>query len=162
MTTIDTTKAQRRPLRFSAIEDALAEMDRIIASEKAGKLRRTGNWTAGQVFGHLSTWIEYGYSGYPMKVPFFIRWMIRRKKDHYLRDGMPAGVRIPRTPDGTFGTEVLSTDEGAKRLRASLARLQRAEPPTFHSPAFGPMSQDERVALNLRHCELHMGFLWPE
>ncbi|RME29782.1 MAG: hypothetical protein D6800_02330 [Candidatus Zixiibacteriota bacterium] len=42
-----------------------------------------------------------------------------------------------------------------------LAALQaaREEPVRYDSPAFGPMSDDERRQLNLRHGELHMSFL---
>ncbi|RJP33680.1 MAG: DUF1569 domain-containing protein [Phycisphaerales bacterium] len=161
MTGIDTAKAERRRLRFNSIDEVLAEVDRIVAAEKAGRLRRTGNWTAGQVLGHLATWIEYAYTGYPMRVPWFIRFLIRRKLPAMLRDGMQAGVRIPKVEGGTYGTEDVSIDEAAKRLRAALDRMKR-EPPRHHSPAFGPMSDEDRVTLNLRHAELHLGFLHPQ
>ncbi len=83
-------------------------------------------------------------------------------KKSILTKPMRAGMKLgPRTPGGTFGTEVLSTEEGASRLRTSLARVQRGEPPKYHSPAFGPMPEEERIALNLRHAELHLGFLHP-
>lgn len=159
---IDTaTVTQRRKLRFNTLDELEREIDRIVAADEAGRLRRCGNWTAGQIFGHLATWIDYGYSGYPVKAPFFIRWLIRRKLPTYLRDGMPAGVKIPKVEGGTFGTEPLSAQEGAKRLKASLQRM-RKEPAKFESPAFGKMSEDQRVALNLRHAELHLGFLLPD
>lgn len=161
MTTLNTKNAQRRRLRFLTVDELLAELDRIVASEKAGSLRRTGNWTAGQAFGHLATWLNFAYEGYPFRPPWFIRWILRKKKAVYLRDGMPAGVRIPKVPNGTFGTELMSTEEGAKRLRSALFRLNCGEPPKFDSPAFGKMSQEERVALNLRHAELHLSFLHP-
>ncbi|HEY3241947.1 MAG TPA: DUF1569 domain-containing protein [Phycisphaerae bacterium] len=161
MALIDTAQAERRRLRFGSIDELLAEVDRIAAADTAGTLRRTGNWTAGQTFGHLATWICYGYEGYPMRVPWFIRPFIRRKLGSYLREGMPAGVRIPRTEAGTYGTDVLSTQEGARRLRDALTRLKKREPCPHDSPAFGAMSYDERIALNLRHAELHLGFLHP-
>jgi hypothetical protein len=159
---MDTSKVQdRRRLGFSTIDDLLADVERIVAAEKAGRLRRTGSWTAGQAMGHLATWINYAYEGYPFKVPWFIKVFIRMKKGKYLREGMPAGVRIPGVEGGTYGTEVLSTDEGAARLRQALARLQRGEPAKYESPAWGKMSAEERVALNLRHAELHLSFLHP-
>lgn len=153
--------SDRRSLRFATIDELLADVDRVVAADKAGTLRRTGNWTAGQVFGHLATWINYAYEGFPIRPPWFIRWILRMKKAAYLRDGMPAGVRIPRVPNGTFGTEPLGTEEGAKRLRSALLRLKSGEPAKFESPAFGKMPLDERIALNLRHAELHMSFLHP-
>lgn len=150
----------RRKLHYESIDGILADIDRIVAADKAGTLRRTGNWTAGQTFGHLATWIDFGYNGYPMKVPWFIRFVIRVKLKKYLRQGMDAGVHIPKIENGTFGTEPLSTAEGARRLRASLQRL-RTEPPRFQSPAFGDMTDADRMTLNLRHAELHMSFLHP-
>ena len=155
--------ADRRKLRFNTIDEMLADVDRIVAADKAGTLRRTGNWTAGQTFGHLATWVDYGWNGFPtaMKVPWIIRLLIRMKKKAYVRDGMPAGVRIPRVENGTYATEVLSTDEGAARIRTSMLRLKNGELAKFESPAFGPMSHQDRVSMMLRHAELHMSFLHP-
>ncbi len=150
-----------RKLRFKNINDVHSEIDRIVAAERTGTLRRSGGWTTGQVFGHLATWITYGYEGYPMRVPWFIRFILRFRVKRYLRDGMPAGVRIPNVAGGTYGTELLSTAEGTQRLRAALERLGR-EPATFDSPAFGKLTDEQRVALNLRHAELHLGFLHPQ
>jgi hypothetical protein len=158
---VDSAKApDHRRLRFQTLDDMRAEIDRIVAAEQAGSLRRSGHWTAGQIFGHLATWISYGYEGYPMRVPWFIRFILRFKVKSYLRDGMPTGVRIPNVEGGTYGTEPLSTEEGVRRLRAALQRLDR-EPARYDSPAFGQMTEEQRVALNLRHAELHLGFLHP-
>lgn len=161
MSAIDTSRAERRKLRFHSIDELQAEIDRLIAAERAGTLRRTGNWTLGQIFGHLATWLNYAYEGYPMKVPFFIRWLIRMKLKSYLRDGMPAGVRIPKVEAGTYGVEPLETEEGARRFRKALLRLKSDEPAPYDSPAFGRLNRDERIALNLRHAELHLGFVHP-
>lgn len=160
---VDTAKVHdRRKLRFNRIEDLLAEIDRIAAADKAGNLRRSGNWTAGQTFGHLASWITYGYEGYPFPPPpWFIRWILRLKVKQYLKDGMPAGVRIPKVDEGTYATQELPTDAGADRLRQALRRLNSGEACRFESPAFGPMSHEDRMALNLRHAELHLGFLHP-
>lgn len=158
---IDTRIAERRALHFETIDDVLADVDRIVAAERAGTLRRTGNWTTGQTFGHLAAWINYAYEGYPMRVPWFIRWIIRRRLKAMLQAGMDAGLRIPNTEAGTYGVDVLSTDEGANRLRTALERLKRGEPAKFDSPAFGPATLEERVRLNLRHAELHLSFMHP-
>lgn len=156
---VDTSRVQRQRLRFESIADLSAEIDRIVQAEQAGRLRRAGNWSTGQVFGHLAAWINYAYEGYPLKVPFFIRWILRFKVRQYLRDGMFAGRRIPNVATGTYGLEPLSTQDGARKLRAALARLASDEPARYDSPAFGPLSNEDRIALNLRHAELHLGFL---
>ncbi len=161
MAAIDTRKAERRTLRFNSIDEMLKELDRIVAADKAGKLRCTGNWTAGQVIGHIATWINYGYEGFPSGAhpPWFIRMILKFMKKKYVRDGVKAGVKIPSIPGGTYGQEPLSTQEGAAKLRAAMMRIQNRDPVKFHSPAFGEMQHDERVAFQLRHAELHFGFL---
>lgn len=157
---LDTAKVTRRKLRFANTDDLLAEIDRVVAADRAGTLKRLGNWTPGQIMGHIAAWINYGYDGYPLRrPPWFIRFILRRIVKKYLRDGMPAGVRIPRVENGTTGIDVLSTDEGANRLRSALQRLESNEVPAHDSPAFGPMSHPDRIQLNLRHAELHLGFL---
>lgn len=156
-----TRRPDHRHLRFDDLEMLLGEIDRIVAAERAGRLRRSGNWTTGQTFGHLAAWIEYGYEGYPFRTPWYIRVVIRMMMLRYLTKGMPAGLRIPATPGGTYGTEVMSTEEGERRLKAALERLRR-EPARFDSPSIGRLSEHQRQQLNLRHAELHLGFLHPE
>ena len=156
-----TSASERRSLRFNAIDDLLAEVDRIVAAEKAGTLRQSGHWTAGQAFGHVAAWINYSYDGYPFKTPWFVRMILQTRIRKYLRDGMPAGVRIPRVEGGTYATQRVSAEEGAAQLRRALTRLASDEPATHDSPAFGKLTDEDRTALNLRHAELHLGFLQP-
>ncbi len=158
-----TKTRDRRKLRFSDVAELRAEIDRLLAADRTHTLVQLGNWTPGQIFGHLASWINYGYEGFPMgPPPFFIRWILRRRVRKYLRTGMPAGIHIPGTKEGTFGTEVLSIDEGRTRLTRALDRLERGDIPQYDSPAFGPMSVNDRIQLNLRHAELHLGFLLPK
>ncbi len=162
METVDTANARdRRSLRFQSIDDFLKEIDRLVKSDTVGKLRKNGNWSLGQAFGHLAAWINYGYEGYPFKTPWLIRLILRTRVKKYLREGMPAGVRIPKVEKGTYATEALSASEGADRLRKALNRLKNGEPTRYESPAFGPMSHDQRVEFNLRHAELHLSFFQP-
>src|ERR687885_514061 len=71
---LDTGKVpDRRALPFESVGQGLAD------AERAGRLRRLGNWTLGQALGHLAAWAEYGYTGFPLRVPFFIRWYLRRR-----------------------------------------------------------------------------------
>src|SRR5262249_119320 len=120
-----------------------------------------GNWTLGQTLGHLAAWVEYGYTGAPLKPPFFIRWILRLRKRQFLYGPMRAGMKIPRVEGGTLATDPVPLDEGLGRYRRGLERL-KAGPPTAPSPVFGMLTQDEAIALNLRHAELHLGFLIPE
>jgi hypothetical protein len=158
MSAVETKNAERRALRFNSVEELVAEVDRLVAADKAGKLRRTGNWTLGQALGHLAAWINYGYEGFPIgKPPWPVRIMLKILKKKYLREGMPGGVRIPKTAEGTFGIDLMSAEEGAARLKKALAKMQ-AEEPKYPSPAWGHMPSDERIAINLRHAELHLSY----
>ena len=149
-----------RRLRFNSIEDCVAEVRRIVAADQEGQLRATGNWTPGQAMAHVASWIEYAYEGFPIRrPPFFIRWMLRLRLKKMLDAGMPRGVRIPGVKSGTTGIDDMETVDAANRLLAALDRLGTSENATYDSPAFGPMSQEDRIKLNLRHAELHLGYL---
>jgi hypothetical protein len=151
----------RRMLRFESIEQAMAEAERLAAAERAGRLRQLGNWTLGQTLGHLAAWTVYGYTGAPLNVPFFIRWFLRLRKRRILYGPMRSGVRIPGVEGGTLATEPVPLEVGWGRFRRAMERL-KVEAPTAPSPVFGRLTHEESIALNLRHMELHLGFLFPE
>jgi hypothetical protein len=148
-------------LRFESIDQAMAEVERLAEAERAGRLRRLGNWTLGQTLGHLAAWAEYAYTGAPLKVPFFVRWVLRLRKRKFLYGPMGSGVRIPGVEGGTLATDPVPLEEGRGRFRRAMERL-KAEAPTAPSPVFGRLTHAESIALNLRHAELHLGFLIPE
>lgn len=151
---------KRRKLHFDSIGQCIEEIDRLVAADARGSLHSVGTWTPGQVLSHLAAWIEYGYDGYPIKVPPFpIRWMLRLLLPRILKSGMATGVRIPGTKEGTVGHDPLPTQAGAERLRKALTRLSDNEQALYDSPGFGPMSHADRIRLNLRHAELHLSFL---
>jgi len=162
--TIETKTVQRRRLHFSSIPDMIAEAERLATADKAGKLKALGNWTCGQIFNHLANWASYPYEGFPDRLrtpPWFIKPLLKMLKPKYLTKGMPQGVRIPKVEGGTVGNEPLSTEDGLKKLRLALDRLDK-QVPKHPSPAFGNMTHHEVKELNLRHAELHMGFLQPQ
>jgi hypothetical protein len=151
----------RRELHFTRIDEALANVDRLAAAEREGRLRRLGNWTLGQTLGHLAAWADYSYDGVPLRVVFFVRLIMRPMKRRFLRGPMPAGRNIPRVPGGTLATDPLSTDEGLARFRRSFTCL-RDEPPTRPHLLFGPLTHEQWIQSHLRHAELHLSFLRAE
>jgi hypothetical protein len=159
---VDTGKvADRRILRFESIDQVLAEVDRLAEAERAGRLKRVGNWTLGQALGHLAAWIEFGYTSYPLRPPFFIRWFLRLQKRKFLYGPMRPGLKIPGVEGGTLATGPMPLDEALERFRKAMGRL-KAEAPTVVSPALGRLNHEESIAINLRHAELHLGFLIPQ
>jgi hypothetical protein len=155
---INTAKSPRRPLRLATIDGALAEADRIAALARAGTIQYSGNWDAGQILNHLAAWAEFVYTPMPLRVPWFIRLVVRPMKNRILRKGLPAGRRIPRVKAGTLATEHVSLDPALARFQKAFHRLT-TDPPTMPSPLFGKLTQHEAIQLNLRHAELHMSFV---
>jgi hypothetical protein len=143
------------------VEDAVAEAERLAEAERAGKLKRLGNWSLGQALGHLATWTQYGYTGSPLKVPFFIKWILRLRRRKFLYEPMRAGVKIPGVKGGTLATDPVPFEEALGRFRKAMERL-KTEPPTVPNNIFGILTHDEAIALNLRHAELHLGFFAPQ
>lgn len=158
---LNTKTVTRRQLKFESIDQVLADVDQIAGAARAGALKQLGNWTPGQVMAHLAAWIEYGYDGYPVKTPWFIRMILKFALPGILKNGMKPGVKIPGVSGGTTGQIDQPLDEAAERLKKAFMRLKNGEQCTFDSPAFGAMSHDDRIRLNLRHAELHLSFLQP-
>jgi hypothetical protein len=153
----------RRRLKFSSPDEVLADMNRIAAAERAGKVRRTGNWTTGQNFNHLATWIEFGYNGNPLVPSWFIKFVLGKVigKKRFLQGRIRAGVNIPGVPNGTLGTDEMPLDEALAKLQRAWDRLKN-EAPSKPNPIFGPLTHEEWKQLHMRHAELHLSFLHPE
>lgn len=159
---VDVKASEHRPLRFATPDELWRDVDRIVAADRARTLRSTGNWAAGQTFGHLAAWIDYAYDGYPpdLNPPWIVRTLLKLRKAKFMRGPLPRGVRIPGQKEGTKATEPLTLDDGLGRLRRAWDRL-RASPPPRPNPIFGPLSHAEWQGLHLRHAELHLGYLHP-
>lgn len=155
---IDTGRvSQRRTLHFKTLDEALADATELVEAEEARRLARLGNWTLGQNFGHLAAWVNYSFDGVPLKVPWFVKLIMRTMKNRTLYKPSAPGQNIPKVPGGTLGTELLSTEEGYARVSKAYARLKAGSPSIPHL-LFGPMTHDEWINQHLRHAELHLSF----
>jgi hypothetical protein len=155
--------AERRKLHFQTIDEALAEADRLASAEREGLLVRAGNWSLGQALGHLATWATFAFEGYPAEIhaPLPVRLVLRCFRGTILNKGMMSGVRIGKVPGGTVGIDELTTEDGLRRFRSAMERLQR-EAPMLVNPVFGKLTHEQWIQLNLRHAELHLGFQVPQ
>ena len=98
------------------------------------------------------------FTGVPVRPPFFIRWILKRKHKQFFEGPMPSGVKIPGVKGGTLGAEPAEFGPALARLRAAIDHLQR-ECPTQPHGIFGPLSHEMWTRSQLRHCELHLSFL---
>lgn len=150
----------RRPLRFDAIDQVLADADALADAESRGELQSLGAWTLGQALNHLAAWVDFAYDGYPFQVPAFIRLLAKPMKKRALTKPLKPGMRLPKTPCGTLATEAIPTAEALPRFRQSFNRLA-SEAPTQPHPIFGPLTHEEWIQTHLRHAELHLSFQAP-
>jgi hypothetical protein len=147
-----------RELHFEKLGDIHLELDRLEHAQSLGQLSAQGQWTPGQLLNHLAYWVNGAYTGIPLKPPLLVRVFMRMSKKQAIFGQMRPGIRIPKVPGGTLGTEDVPFEEGLRRYREALDRL-RVQPPVLPSPAYGDLSHSEWIALACRHAELHLGHL---
>lgn len=152
--------SDHRKLHFESLDELLRELDALDQAYAQQRLQTTGTWTPAQILSHLAAWIEYGYTGYPVATPpWILRVILKMMLKRYLRSGMPRGIRIPGVKEGTTGQDDAPFEAASQRLRTACLRLMNGEPCPHDSPAFGAMSHEDRIRLNLRHAELHLGYI---
>lgn len=155
---VDTRKVKnRRVVKWTTLDEVLADARQLAAKEREGKLVVLGNWTLGQALGHLAQWIAYSYDGVPFSPPWFIRIVAKLFKNQFLYGNMPTGVRFPKVAGGTYGVEVLSTEEGLARFVAAAERLKSTMPEKPHT-TFGSLTHQEWMAMHVTHARLHLSF----
>jgi hypothetical protein len=162
---VNTKKVARRTLAFHSLDDISAELDRLEAAHKAGTLRHSGNWSAGQIFQHCAILMRCALDGFPSaRAPALLRWMVALFFKRKAVAGTPpaAGIRpgpemayLQPDPDITF-------DEGLAELRGQLARVAAGERFTRPSPLFGQLTHEQWTGIQCGHCALHLSFLSSE
>jgi hypothetical protein len=161
---IDTKLVQgRRELKFATAAEVIAEIEGLIAAERAGKLDKLGNWSLGTALNHMAEFIDYAYDGFPpdLNPPWAIKFILKFMKGTFLRRPLPAGYRIPGQDGGTKATQPVELEVGAARCLKSWRRLASTAPTLTH-PIFGPLTHEEWIAGHLRHAELHLSFYIPK
>jgi len=159
---IDTRKAARRELAFHCTGCLREDLAKIEAADRAGTLRVTGNWTAGENLDHVAKAMEFSIDGFPPEVR--VAWplrMIARLMKGRMTSGktLPAGFKLSKESAAFLPSPGTSTADGLARMRRVLDRVDSGARCTHASPAFGAMSHDEWMRLHLGHAQLHLGFV---
>jgi len=154
----DPVSSQRRELHFKSLDDITADVGKLAMAERDKKLRQLGNWTLGQMCGHLAGWIDYGFDGTPVKFPWLVKMLARPQRKKYIFNPMKPGGRLPRVAGGTLATDPISTEDGIQRLKRACARLKSQIPARKHF-IFGQLKHEEWKNIHMRHAELHLSFL---
>ncbi len=151
----------RRDLHFTSVDEALADVDRIVEADRAGTLRRLGNWTVGQNFEHVGMLIKGSYDGLDFKAPLGLRVIVKLFRKKFLRDPFPSGIKLRGSFEAVIPRSDFSTEEGAAYIREQLLRIKSGEKMTQPSPLLGKVTHDEWVGIHLKHADLHFSFLIP-
>jgi hypothetical protein len=146
----------RRKLRFEALDDILAEVDRL----DGRPVNALGNWTPGQVLRHLEMTMTRSLDGFTFKMPWHLRLMCKVMKRPLLSMKMPAGFKLSSEGSRDLDPPATEWADGVRLLRTVVGRL-KTENQRAKSPAFGAMTVGEWNKLHCRHAELHLGFLSP-
>jgi hypothetical protein len=89
----------RRTLRFNALDEVVADAERLVASPNTKML---GNWPLGPLLMHLATAINGSIDGISAKAPWFIRLAAPLFKPRLLTKGMSPGFQLPKQVEPDF------------------------------------------------------------
>jgi hypothetical protein len=155
-----TAHIERRTLRYESLAEQLHDAQQLAAAPH----RTTGSWTYAQILEHLAMAADACFDGFgEINVPWWARWFIAPlAKRRFLTRTMPAGIKLPGRAERLMPREDVTVAEALDHLRRALGRFDQEAPSAPH-PFLGRLkSKQEYIALNLRHAELHMGFVHPD
>jgi Protein of unknown function (DUF1569) len=155
---VDTKNALgRRTLRFTTLEEVIADSEKLVSSPHT---RMLGNWPLDRLLTHLAHGIDSSIDGSTVQAPRVVRLIAPFFKGRILRNGMSAGTQLPKQAEVNLYPEVGSPREALERLRAAVGRLRNERMTACH-PVFGKITPEEWLQLHLRHSELHLSFALP-
>ncbi len=148
------------PRDFSTLDEISERIDRIEDAHRAGTLRTTGGWSAGQIMQHTSKIFLGALDGFDASAPLPIRLIGRFVfKPKLGRSHMKPGIKLPAKAKSILPAEKVSTEDGISAMRGVLGRIAAGERMSFDSPVLGKMTHDQWVLMHLDHCRLHFGFI---
>ena len=155
---------RRRRLRFTNLEDAVADARKLLSSGYT----QAGNWSLAQVLGHCNDWLCYPMDGYPRPpLPLIpMMWLakhtvgirMRRKilQTGKMKSGAPTMPQTVKKPNFADDASML------ERLAENVRRFEQFTGQLHASPLFGAMTKAEHQQLQIIHLQHHLSFLAPK
>lgn len=144
----------RRTVHYESLDDLLADAERLAG----GEVRMLGNWTLGQVLGHLAAALDASIDGFPGKMPWPIRIIAKLFMRKMLLQGpLKPGFKLPPQAEAKMVPQEMSVAEGLSKLREAIERQGRETNRARHL-ALGNITREQWTQAHLRHAELHMSF----
>ena len=161
--TVNTKAAPRRTLKFDSFDDILTEVKRIEAALDAGTATTTGNWSVGENCEHCARFIRFACDGFEAKAPWIVRFIARTLmfKKAMSDEPIPPGFKLPRKAESMLPETGISDADGLGELRKQLKRVLAGKDMTHDSPLLGPLTHDQWLIIQRKHCALHLGFIQP-
>ena len=153
------SNSETRPLHFDRIEDAIAEVDQLVATE----VTTIGNYSFGQILEHLARTFDIvsGHTEIPFKPSLPMRFFARMMLPKILKGGPKPGFQLPSKAQAIFWpTEDVDVVESHDHFRQAVGRYQSTGPIEKHV-FFGNMTRQQHDQLQCQHCALHLGFVKP-
>ncbi len=151
---------KRRKLKFTTIDQVIAEIDRLHASG----YQRLGNWSLGQMCDHIATLAEKSLAGFDTQLPTLFRMTLGKIIFHQivLKGRFPRGIKAPA--EFTPKPAPANDDPAAEIQRCNLAlqKVQRATAEQFQPHPFaGRVTAEQWRQAQAIHASYHLGFLIP-
>lgn len=159
----DPRTTERRSISYATFDDLARDLDALEAAHRAGTLRHTANWTAGQNLEHCAILMECALDGFPSNAPWIIRTLARALFLRAALSGKPAkaGYKLPKQASFLIPSDSATFENGIARVRRVIERLRAGERFAHPSPIFGTLTHDQWTSLQLGHAALHLSFLHP-
>jgi len=152
-----------RTLSFQTYDELRAELDRLESAHRTGTIRALGNWSPGQVFHHVGTFMKYTFDGFPFNAPFFVKIVGRAMKPFLDKWKLkPGAIKLPpAAAEHLVPDDSVTFEEGLGLLRAQIGRIDAGDRMDKPSPLFGHLGHERWMRMHLDHAAMHLGFLVP-
>ncbi len=148
--------AQRRTIQFETMQDILDDVERL--AEQG--MHSSGNWSPGQILGHVADAIRQSIDGYEVIAPERSRRIAARGLETLLAEGFPTGIALEGEMARYIPAEGETLHDAMPNLRAVIGRLDTAQMEAVH-PFLDKMDHGQWTRFHCRHAELHFSFLHP-
>jgi hypothetical protein len=151
----------RREVAYESLDDVLMDAERLVAT---ANLQMLGNWTLGQMLGHLAAVLHMSIDGADHRPHWFVGLIGPLILKRRILGRFPSGIKLPGPMEAKIVPQIpLTPEEGLHLLQEAIKRFRSDTSRKPHN-VFGKMSGAEWHQLHLRHAELHMSFavLTPE
>jgi hypothetical protein len=155
---VETKSVQgRRRVCYESFDDLLADAEQVAGAD----VQTLGNWSLGEIYGHLAAAMNASIDGFPGKLPWPIRMFAKLfLRKMILRGPLRPGFKLPRDAETKMCPQGMTVDEGLAALRRAVQRQRSGSHRVAHL-ALGELSNEEWTEAHLRHAELHMSFVVP-